>query len=77
MIINASNSPINYIRVYFQLFFKDFAARSLKIVQDNDTDADVLSRYEVKKGREWDERLQCIHNHSFHSIYILEWQLHP
>ena len=35
---------------------KDFAMRSLKIVDDSNTEADVVSQYEVKKELEWDKR---------------------
>ena len=30
--------------------------RSLKVVEDGGTDADAVSRYEVKEERQWDKR---------------------
>ena len=30
--------------------------RSLEIAEDSHTKADVVDRYQVKKGRKWDER---------------------
>ena len=30
--------------------------RSLEIAEDSKTKADVVDRYQVKKGRKWDER---------------------
>ena len=38
------------------LYVQDFAMRSLEIAEDSHTKADVVDRYQVKKGRKWDER---------------------
>ena len=42
--------------VWLNLCSKDFAMRSLKIVEDGNTDTDVVSQYQVKKEQEWDKR---------------------
>ena len=40
----------------FTLCFKDFAMRSLKIIEDGDASKDAVRKYEIKEGRKWDER---------------------
>ena len=51
-----------YMCACFDLFvwLKDFAMRSLKIAEGNNTKADVVEQYQVKKDREWDERYNNI-----------------
>lgn len=40
----------------FTFCLKDFAMRSLKIVEDSNTEGDAIKLYQLKKEREWDKR---------------------
>ena len=42
----------------FDTFYnlKDFAMRSLKIVEDNNAGKDTIEKYNIKEERKWDER---------------------
>ena len=54
--------PTLHLQDFFNYcVLKDFAMRSLKIVEEDNAGKDVIEKYKIKEGRKWDERYNMLY----------------